>query len=85
MLFQLSTLIFSTKENDHFCHQFAEETTAGFGMHSVVNDSAVKVVLHERQQTPAGRNNKSTQEKSCFGERRLISSTVSFTAATGLN
>lgn len=61
MLFQLFTLICSIKQNDPFCHPFAWETTAAFGMHSVVNDSAVKVVLHQRQQTPAGRDNKSTQ------------------------
>lgn len=77
--------IFCTKENDHFYPAFARKTTAVLGRHSVVKDPAVKFVLHQKQQPPATRDNKTTQEKRNFRERRLISSTASFIAATGLN
>lgn len=39
-------LICCTKENDLFYHALARKATAGLGRHSVVKDSAVKVVLH---------------------------------------
>lgn len=72
-------------QNDQVSHAFASNTTAGFGRHSVVKDSAVKAML-QGQQGPAGRENGITQQKRSFGERGwLISSAASSTAATGLS
>lgn len=85
MLLQLFYTFIFVKKKMTTIYASARKTTLVLGMHSVVKDSAVKAVLHQRQQRPAGIDNKTTQQKRSFRERRRIFSAASFIAATGLN